>query len=187
MAGSGLSLIHLCISYSYQHNASHKIHPQLVFVEWILFVCIVCFPLGPSIYFYLQPWLLSLKLLTYRSICMRVSHMLSELHELGELMNGICLPHHPPHLLCSLPLLGEDHQHHPLSSLSLLIRSSTKLCSFDFPKVSRIPLFFASPPPLLIQVPHHLSPDCCRSFLPIRAAFWLHPLKTPLSLSPGCS
>lgn len=33
MARSGLSLIHLYISYSFQPSASHKKHPQLVFVK----------------------------------------------------------------------------------------------------------------------------------------------------------
>lgn len=142
-AGSGLSLIHLCISYSYQHNASHKIHPQLVFVEWILFVCIVCFPLGPSIYLSLQPWLLSLKLLTDLSVC-GITCIPNCMNWVKSYLPSAALLH-PSCVLCLSWARTLASPFYP--------PSSSLLCSFDF----HISIESLHLPPLSLRLPYPLT------------------------------
>lgn len=133
---------------------------------------VLCFfPLGPYSYLCLQPELLSPKLLTYRSVCWGGTSCISN-NGSNEMHPLFFQPPSPSLVLC-LPWC-KDHPHgHPgltPFTLSLLIQSSTKLCSIYFPGVSRIVLLLLS---TTTADPgnHHLSPDCCKRSPPIHDAF----------------
>lgn len=85
-----------------------------------------------------------------------MSHVHSEQHRTDEMYHLSSPPPSPLPVFSPRLVQGPSAwlpRSDPLSSLSVLIQSSTKLCSFDFLKVSRIPLFLPSPPPLLMQAP----------------------------------
>lgn len=102
MAGSGQSLIHLYISYSFPAQCfTQETSPVGVCEMEVICLYYVFFPLGPYSYLCLQPELLSPKLLTYRSACRAGPHAFPTT---GQTKCILYLSNYPLHLLFSASL-----------------------------------------------------------------------------------
>lgn len=146
MTGSGLSLIHLYISYSFQPNASHKKHPQLVFVKRVSFVCIM----------FCSTWFLQHS----RSPAMASLPQASDL-QIFRSRCPPCIPDNTGQMKCILCL--SSHPLHPVFSASLGARATTTVPSQD--SLSSSPSSFCQVPSsahLIVQ----MSPESLFSFCP---------------------